>query len=185
MTSSIISSRYARSLFDLSLEMNILEKVNNDMVLVKKVCKENKVLNAIMRNPNIHIGSKKGIVKDLFDSRIEKLSLDFVTLLVQKRRVVFLKEIAEAFLDFYNEHKGIKVSTLIVACPMENEMKDRIIKIFENEFDCKIELVEKIDHSVLGGFRILIDDKVYDASVSNQLLQLKKSFARNLYEKGF
>ncbi|MBP6429430.1 MAG: ATP synthase F1 subunit delta [Bacteroidales bacterium] len=185
MTSSIISSRYARSLFDLSLEMDILEKVNDDMVLVKNVCKDNKVLSAIMRNPNINIGSKKGIVKELFESRIEKLSLNFVTLLVTKRRVVFLKEIAEAFLDFYNEHKGIKVATLIVASPMEKEIRDKIIKILEKQFDCKIELVEKIDHSVLGGFKILIDDKVYDASVSNQLIQLKKSFAKNLYEKGF
>ena len=185
MTSSIISSRYARSLFDLSLEMNTLEKVNNDMVLVSKVCKENKVLSAIMRNPNINIGSKKGIVKDLFESRIEKLSLDFVTLLVSKRRVVHLKEIAEAFLGFYNEHRGIKIATLIVASPMENEMKEKIIKIFEKQFNCTIELVEKIDRSVLGGFKILIEDKVYDASIANQLIQLKKSFAKNLYEKGF
>lgn len=185
MTSSIISSRYARSLFDLSLEMNLLEGVNNDMSLVKKVCKENLVLNAIMRNPNINIGSKKGIIRELFESKTEKVTLDFIILLVQKRRVLFLKEIAEAFLHFYNEYKGIKVATLIVSHYVEKDIKDKIISIFEKQFNCKIELIERIDNTVLGGFKIIIDDKIYDASISNQLSLLKKSFAKNLYEKGF
>lgn len=185
MTSSIISSRYARSLFDLAIEIDLLEKVNNDMSLVQKVCKENMLLDAIMSNPNVNIGKKKSIIKDIFASNIEKISLDFITLLVQKRRVVFLKEIAGEFHNIYNRHNGIKVATLIVAQNVEQEMKDRIIDIFEREFTCKIELVEKIDSSIIGGFKIMIEDKIYDASISNQLSLLKKSFAKNLYEKGF
>lgn len=184
MTSSIISSRYARSLFDLSLETDILEKVNKDMALIKKVCIENSILCVIMRNPNINIGKKKGIIIDLFESKTEKLSLDFLILLITKKRVIFLKEIAEAFLDFYNEYKGIKIATIIVASPLEKEIKNNIRKILEKQFNCQIELVEKIKHSVLGGFKILIDDKVYDASISNQLMLLKKSLAKNLFEKG-
>ena len=185
MTSSIISSRYARSLFDLAIEIDLLEKVNNDMSLVQKVCKENMLLDAIMRNPNVNIGKKKGIIKDIFASNIEKISFDFITLLVQKRRVIFLKEISEEFHNIYNRHKGIKVATLIVAHTVGQEMKDRIISIFEKQFSCKIELVEKIDSSIIGGFKIMIEDKIYDASVFNQLSLLKKSFAKDLYEKGF
>lgn len=185
MSSNIISSRYAHSLFDLSLEIDILDKVNNNMLLVKNVCRENPILNSIMRNPNFNIGLKKGIIKDLFEKRVEKLTLDFIILLVQNRRVIFLKEIAESFLDFYNNFKGIKIATLIVASPVEIDIKNKIINIFENQLNCKIELVEKIDISVLGGFRIIIDGKVYDATVSNQLQELKKTFAKNLYEKGF
>mgnify|MGYP000870719811 CR=1 FL=1 len=185
MSSSILSSRYARSLFDLAKEMNLLEKVNNDMSFVKKVCNENAILNAIMKNPNINIGSKKGIIKDIFESKIEKISLDFIILLVQKRRVVFLKEIAQEFQVIYNDYKGIKVATLIVANPTTNEIKNKIIAIFEKELNCKIELIEKIDNSIIGGFKIIVDNKVYDASVLNQLSILKKSFAKNLYEKGF
>lgn len=185
MNSSIISSRYARSLFDLALEMNLLENVNNNMSLVQKVCKENVLLNAIMSNPNINIGSKKGIIKDIFGSKIEKLSTDFIILLVEKRRIIFLKEIAEEFHNIYNVHNGIKVATLIAAQNIELEMKNKIISIFEKKFDCKIELIEKIDSSIIGGFKIIIEDKIYDASISNQLSLLKKSFAKNLYEKGF
>ena len=185
MNSTIISSRYARSLMDLAIEQNSLEKIGSDMSLIKKVCGENMILNAIMRNPNINIGSKKGIVRDLFAKEVNKLTLDFIILLIEKRRIVYLKEIASEFKNLYNIQKGIKVATIYVARNIENNAKDRIIHLLEKEFSCKIELIEKIDTSVIGGFKIVIDDKIYDASISKQLQQLKKSFAKNLYEKGF
>jgi F-type H+-transporting ATPase subunit delta len=105
--------------------------------------------------------------------------------LIEKRRIVYLKEIASEFKNLYNKQKGIKVATIYVARNIENSAKDRIIHLLEKEFSCKIELIEKIDTSVIGGFKIVIDDKIYDASISKQLQQLKKSFAKNLYEKGF
>lgn len=185
MNSNIISSRYARSLMDLAIEQNSMEKIGSDMTLIKKVCGENMILNAVMRNPNINIGSKKGIVRDLFANEIDKLTLNFIILLIEKRRIVFLKEIASEFKNLYNKQKGIKVATIYVARSIDTDAKDRIIHLLEKEFSCKIELDERIDTKVIGGFKIVIDDKIYDASISNQLQLLKKSFAKNLYEKGF
>ena len=105
MNSTIISSRYARSLMDLAIEQNSLEKIGSDMSLIKKVCGENMILNAIMRNPNINIGSKKGIVRDLLAKDVNKLTLDFIILLIEKRRIVYLKEIASEFKNLYNKQK--------------------------------------------------------------------------------
>ncbi len=185
MNSTILSSRYARSLMDLAVEQNSLEEIRRDMSLIGKTCKENKILNAVMRNPNINIGSKKGIVRDLFGSKINKLTLDFIILLIEKRRIIFLKEIAYEFRDLYNEHKGIKVAIIYVARSIDQNARERIIQLLEKEFNSKIELIERIDENVIGGFKIVIDDKIYDASISKQLQVLKKSFAKNLYEKGF
>jgi F-type H+-transporting ATPase subunit delta len=170
---------------DLAIEQNSLEKIMSDMSLIGKTCKENMVLNAVMRNPNINIGSKKGIVRDLFASATDKLTLDFIILLIEKRRIIYLKEIASEFRDLYNKHKGIKVAKIYVARNIESSAKEKIIHLLEKEFSSKIKLIEKIDASVIGGFKIVIDDKIYDASISKQLQLLKKSFEKNLYEKGF
>ncbi|MDR0971805.1 MAG: ATP synthase F1 subunit delta [Bacteroidales bacterium] len=185
MAFNIVSSRYARSLFDLSLERNVLDRINSDMSLINTLCLENPILNIILKNPNINIGKKKNIVKDLLEKRVDSLTLSFILLLIDKRRVILLKEIANEFVGFCNKYKGIKVATLISANKIDELTKQRIIKLFEKQFNCTIKLEEKENPSLLGGFKIMIEDMIYDASILNQLNSLKKSFAKNIYEKGY
>ena len=40
MKGTIVASRYAKSLLDLSIEKNILDKVNGDMVQLSEICAE-------------------------------------------------------------------------------------------------------------------------------------------------
>ena len=79
---SILSSRYARAIFDLAIEVNLLDQVSKDIFFIEEVCQENLLLTSIMKNPNINIGSKKKIIRDIFEDKVEKLSLDFIILLV-------------------------------------------------------------------------------------------------------
>ena len=49
----------------------------------------------------------------------------------------------------------------------------------------KLEIIEKVDPSIIGGFVIEVGDKLYDASISHKLEQFKKEFAANQYVKSF
>src|SRR5574344_1320192 len=179
MPNGIISARYAQSLFDLAKEQKLIEPVRQHMRLIEQTCKQNKILNAIFNNPNINIGKKKGIVTDLFSDKINQLTLQFILLLIEKRRVILLKEIASQLGNIYNQYKGIKVALLISAKPSSEQIKNKIISLLEKEFSCKIDLKEEIDESVIGGFKIMIEDKYYDATVLNQLNRLRKDLSLN------
>lgn len=182
---SILSSRYARSIFDLAIEMDILDKVSDDIFLIEKVCHENNDLNIILGNPNINIGKKKSIIRDIFRDKVEDLTIKFILLLIDKRRVLYLKGIAIEFHDIYNKYHNIKVANIQVVHPLSSEMRLDMISLLEKKFSSKIEIKEIINRDIIGGFRILIDGNIYDASISKQLNLLKKSFAKNIYEKGF
>lgn len=177
MSNQIISARYAQSFFDLAKEENLLQEAKDDMSLIGRTCEENKILDTIFNNPNVTTGKKRGIVRDLFAPKVNNLTLQFLLLLIDKRRVVLLRDIAQQFGNIYNQYKGIKVALLITAKPIDKALKEKIRAQLAGFFFCSIDLQEKIDTSVLGGFKVMIEDKYYDATLANQLTELRKSFA--------
>lgn len=182
---SILSSRYARSIFDLSVELDILDKISKDFFLIEKVCEENSILNVLLSNPNIFTGVKKSIIQDIFKGKIEELSMKFILLLVDKRRVLHLRDIAREFHSIYNEYHNIKIANLYVANELSESTRNEFQTILEKKFDSDIIINQIIDKRVIGGFKLVIDGMIYDASISKQLSLLKKSFEKNIYEKGF
>lgn len=68
---------------------------------------------------------------------------------------------------------------------MTEEIKQEITKILVKKFDSKIELNEILKKEIIGGFKIIVDGVIYDASIANQLKLLRKSFEKNIYDKGF
>lgn len=182
MPNQIISARYAQSFFLLAQEQDILSKAKEDMELIALTCKENKILDAIFNNPNITTGKKKGILSDLFAPKVHKLTLQFILLLIDKRRVILLRDIAQQFGNIYNQYKGIKVALLITAKPIEQALKEKIKAQLASVFSCSIELQHKIDESVLGGFKVMIEDKYYDATLANQLTELRREFCKDKIE---
>ena len=104
---------------------------------------------------------------------MEKMSLDFIDLIVKNSREDVLKEIAEAFVNLYKKKNNILDVTVISATELNQETKDQIISKIKASFEGTIEMVEKVDPALIGGFIIRIDDKQIDASIASQLSNLK------------
>lgn len=67
MADSIVAYRYAKSLFDLATEKNVVKEVNDDMALFKTVCDENRQFLVVMGNPIVRHHTKLGILKKTFE----------------------------------------------------------------------------------------------------------------------
>ena len=86
-----ININYAKALFFVARDMNMLDAVCDDMRLVNSVCAENHLLVTIFANPVIPEAKKVSIVKELFENRISKVSMLFLSFVVKKRRSVNLR----------------------------------------------------------------------------------------------
>ena len=86
MKGTILASRYAKSLLTLSIQNNILEEVKNDMKMIYDVCQENRDLQLLLKSPIINIDKKQSILKELFGSSINKVTLAFLNIITFKRR---------------------------------------------------------------------------------------------------
>jgi F-type H+-transporting ATPase subunit delta len=175
MNESKISVRYAKALFQHAIELGKLEDIKKDIELVFKTSTEVPELNLYLLSPITKVSEKKQLALNVFGKFVSKETLAFLDLMIKNRRESYITDSTRNFLQLYKKHAGIKSVELISVQAISPEFKTAIIAKVQSTMNSKIELTEKIDKSLLGGYILRIEDQQYDASVSNKLKQMKKS----------
>lgn len=186
MSVSRISTRYAKSLMDLAKERNELDAVKADIDLFNKALKS-RDLYLMLKSPIINAAKKTEVVHVLFDQKISKTTLAFFDIIVRKGREMYLPEIAADFILQYKIYNRISTVTITTASALsEASMSDIKSRLLASHITMdKLDVVTKVDPSLIGGFIIEVGDKLYDASISHRLELFKKEFAHNQFVKSF
>lgn len=180
------ASRYVKSLLGLAVEQNALEQVHADMLLFSKVCEENRSFELLLRNPIIKHDKKRDILEKVFTGKVSNLTLSIFDIITRKNREPLLPAIAREFHNAYNEYKGIRKAVLTTAAAIDAKQKAEFEKIVKEMSDRKeVELVQRIDKDMIGGFVLEVGDKQIDASIKNKLKALRVKFSQNPYVKEF
>ncbi|MBT8379248.1 MAG: ATP synthase F1 subunit delta [Ignavibacteria bacterium] len=171
-----VSHRYATSLIETAIEKNKLDKVSSDMILLLEALKDSKQLKLMLDNPVIRPELKEKILKEIFTSKFDSDSLNFLSFVIEKKRENLLDSIAERFLALRDEHLGIISVTVTTAFKFEDSQIEKLQKKLEEILGKKVRLNLMEDESLVGGFIAKAGDTMYDASVRHQLELLKKQF---------
>ncbi|MBA2406426.1 MAG: ATP synthase F1 subunit delta [Chitinophagales bacterium] len=181
-----LSSRYAKSLFDLALEKGELESVNNDMRSLQHTIKESREFQALLKSPVVLPDKKIAILEKIFSSRFNVITMTFLKLVANKRREEYLKSVTDEFVNFYNLNEKITPVTVTTAVEVDEEVLNNIKMLFTKSTGVtNIELTNIIDASILGGFTMQYGDKMLDASISRQLEAMDDQFLHNLFLKRY
>ena len=181
----VVGSRYAKSLMGLAFERGQLEEVYADMCLMHQVCTSNDDFVNMLESPLIKTDKKQSIIREIFGGKIHDLTMSFMMLMADKKREGYLDDIANSFVDLYKQHKGIISVVITSATVLTSDTKEKMLSIIQKSVTGKVELTEKIDPSLIGGFKIKVGDKQIDASVLRRLNDLKKDFAKNPFVKEY
>jgi F-type H+-transporting ATPase subunit delta len=175
------AARYAKSIIDLSIELNALEEMKNDMVSIEQVIGQNSELEAILNNPIIPLNKKAGILEDVFGSQVHRATKTFLQLIVNKGRSSILFATSKQFIAQYNQIKGIVTAEITSAVELTEANRTEIVGIVKKAIGAnQVILKEKVDPSLIGGFVLKVGDKQFDASISSSLNKLKKEFAQGV-----
>ncbi len=171
---SRISIRYAKALFSLAQDENKLNKIANDLIVLKDLLVESKDFEAFISNPLISGHKKAEIMKELFSGKIDTLTLNFLFLLCDKKRVSVLNSILERFdallLDFRNQI----VAEIASPSVLDQKQLDAIKANLETMTNKSVLLETKEDPALIGGFTVKIEDVIIDNSIRYQLAKLKE-----------
>lgn len=175
-----LASRYAKSLIDLAIEKGQLEQVFADMQWLQAVNKSNKDFVNLLRSPIIKADTKKKILDAVTAGNLGQLTNAFTTLLIRKSRESNLPEIVNAFIDQYKKHKNIQVIKLTTAAPVSDSLKNAIVEQVKKTAGFQqIELEEKVNPELIGGFVLQVGDQLVDASIAYDLRTIAKQFENN------
>jgi F-type H+-transporting ATPase subunit delta len=183
---SRVASRYVKSLLDLAVSQGSLDKVHADMQLLANTIDKSRDLELMLKSPVIRHDKKNSILAAIFKSKVSALTMAFVDILTKKNREPLLPEIAKEFHNAFNVYKGVGKASVTTTMPMDAKTRaefEAIVKKLSNKKE--VELEEKVDKDLIGGFILNVEDKQIDASIKNNLKKLKLKFSENPYIKEF
>lgn len=167
-----IAQTYAEALFSLGLEDKKLTKLQDEGKALSEIIHDNEdflllIYSRFMsREERQDIASK--ILKD-FDEDI----VNFVKVLIANNRTNYIKDVLEAFNSLCNEYKGVKEGLIYSAFPLNKEIINKIKNKISQIEGMDVELISRIDPSLIGGVKVVINSHVYDGSIKNQLEKMQ------------
>ena len=169
-----VASRYARSVFDLSIELKLVDKINKDMLLLDQVCNTSRDLVTLLRNPIVRYDYKLRILQKIFEKHVDALTLKFFDLICRKNRANILPEVAEVFTTLYRDYKGIVKADVSTAVAISAAIKKDFESIVGKSTGKQVELKSTVDESLLGGYILRVGDTQVDNSLKSKLNNLRR-----------
>jgi len=164
--------RYAKAIFEIAKEENSIDSVFRDMKTVEILCNSSHDFKNLLSNSQINYNEKKIAILSLIKDH-NSLTIKLLDLLIQNKRVYIVNDIANSFIQLYNSHNDIKEAVVITASPIDKDLEEKILSKI-NISDLKsINLKNIVNPEILGGFIIRFDGKEYNASVKQNLNNLK------------
>lgn len=174
-----VAIRYAKSLMELAESRGSVDEAMTDMSLVENTIKANKDLAMLLSSPVVDMAKKEKVLMAIFGDKISDISKDFIQLITQKGREGSLLAIADRFIALVKERRNIHQVIVTSATPLTAAAKTELLGMVQKIKPGEVELTEKIDPSIIGGFILKVDDSMIDASVLARFRKLRQDFSVN------
>src|SRR5690606_36504866 len=122
------AARYAKSLLDLAKEQDTVEVILYDMELIEGICRQSAEFRNMLASPIISGDKKQAIIEAVVGGKLHLTTQTFIKLLVTKTREANLAEIASAYITQYKVMKNIKTVKLTTATPVNDVVKQALIR---------------------------------------------------------
>lgn len=174
MNESLITVRYVKALYDLAVESNLLKETERDVKTIIDIIDGSQEFKSFLESPIIKISEKNKMFDQLFGKELNQLTLTFLHLLAENKREMHLKHICLHYIRYNKQNQGIKEAMITTAIPLAKEHKEELRKFITKKFKINIDLTEKVDPEVIGGFVLRIEDQQINASILAQLNKIRR-----------
>jgi F-type H+-transporting ATPase subunit delta len=177
MAVATVAARYAKSLLDLAKEKGLTETMYKDMLFFKKTVDQSRPLLLMLKNPIVRAEKKSAVLKAVFANRVDPVTMAFFEIIAKKNREPIMDSIAQEFINQYDKLKGVDRATVITTVPLTEALRTKFKAIVTKTTGCKlVELEEKIDSRLIGGYILRVGDQQIDGSIRSQLNDLRLQF---------
>ena len=185
MKNTLLIRRYAKAFLEYAIENKMTEQGLADLELLTKTLQDNRELRNILSQPFLSKARKETIITRIFEGKISDKTLNFIKLMLDKNRHEIIPMILVPYRELYNEYKNIAEVTITTAVKIDEPTQQNLIRFVKDSINGNIQIINKIDKSIIGGFVINYLDYQYDRSIRNDLKTLQGLFGENLYVKGY
>jgi len=161
--------RYARALFEDARARQAVAEAAEDLALLNEVQRRSPDLVAFLGHPLVAAERKRELCREHLGSRLRPEQLSFLDLLVQRRRVDLLPEIAERFQQLVDDHQGLVRAGVWSAAPLTADETARLTQAIAEVFGGRPVIKMQVRPELIGGVTVRVRDSVLDGSVRTSL----------------
>ena len=163
------ADRYAKALFELAQEQNNLVAVQETMTEIRTLIKDLKDFRQFLTNPILAYDDQIIVLRKLFEGKVPELAYKFLCFITYKGRLAILKEITDCFDILCLTHAHQIRAQVTTALAIKEEDKLFINQFLKEKLHQEVISNWTLDPSLIGGFRIFAQGKIYDYSFKSQL----------------
>lgn len=172
-----IARPYAEAAFRLAAENQRLGQWSDMLALVEGIVLNEEVAERI-GDPNLEGNALEGLILGSLGERLDGPGRNFVQVLLQNGRLELVPTIRSLFEELKREHEGVLEAKVISALPIEDDQVKPLLAALEAKYGRHVSAQVEVDPELIGGVRIVVGDKVIDATVRGRLDAMAAALAR-------
>lgn len=162
-----IADSYGFALYEIAKEDHQLDVYQKDLDFVLSVLDDQAI--AFFNQPLIDLKDRTEVLKQCFQDNVQQNVLNFLKLLILKKRFKYLREIVAEYRRLYYQERGILAGTVYSVRELDDELLASLAKALSQKEGKKVVLSQKIDAGLIGGVKVVVQDHVYDGSIKNKM----------------
>lgn len=168
-----LAERYAEALLGAAVKRNAVEAVAADLLGLRQLDEHDSSFRRFLESPAVRDDAKSKLVESVLGSRADALTVNFLRLLMRKKRIGYLREAAAAFQALVEERKGIVHARVLTAVALGADERKKLQQALEKRTGLSFVLEPHVDESVIGGVVVQYRDQILDDSIRTRLAELK------------
>jgi F-type H+-transporting ATPase subunit delta len=171
-----IARVYARSLFEVAQERDLLDAIREQLGQFADALNENRDLATFFFSPYFSSEEKKGALKRTIEGA-EDTFISFLELLIDEHRMPAIFRIRDRYETLWDEANRLLPVEVTSAVELDEDTVAAIGDRIREQTGQNVELSSHVDSGILGGIVLRVGNSILDASIRNRLNQLRKQVA--------
>ena len=172
MNAGIISNRYAKAIYQYALERKEEDQLREELRILSEQFLAVPMLKKVLDDPTVSSAMKIDILTTAAGRAISDTCRQVIGLVVKNKRAHYMQSIVLMYDKVYRKAKNKVILKLTTTEQASDEMKNKLIDLIKKN-KAQVDFVAKMDKDIIGGFILEIEDLRLDASMKNQLNQLR------------
>jgi F-type H+-transporting ATPase subunit delta len=178
MASQSFVEPYAESLMGVAKSQNSVEEFGTNVQWVLTALDVSPDLRNFLASPLIKQETKKDLIRKAIAEQVNPTMLNFLLLLVDRQRVVFLEPICLRFQEMLRELNRVALAEVTTAVQLSDAQAETLKQKVQHLTNChSVELAVKINPDLIGGVIVKVGSQIIDASIRGQLRRLATSLS--------
>jgi len=175
MSENVTAARpYAKAAFELAKKGGNYDSWSDRLAFLNAVVSD-KTVAAALDDPANTAADRAELVKKIAGDRLDPESTNMVSLLSENNRLSLMGEIGEMYEELRAEEEGVLDANVTSAMALDDNYKSKLAEALQRKFNKKINIIETIDDSLIGGAIVRAGDVVIDGSIKGRLAQLNSN----------